>query len=318
MLLIQMYFGYKGDNQLITLSPLLLNTSTLWTKLQLLLNCLSYGPLFLCAFTWLLPAHHYPAIPLTHSIGPHHKRKVAIIGGIAVLVVLFGRVPLGMMCEYGAKEALAAGDYNQALILLNSAYFFNPELEQVAYYHIEQGQAQYFLSPAHLTTDSRIYLAATYRSQGDYLDSYQQLLAVWHIHPTAPWLADEMDRTLERLIETRRPLRGSVTNRINANEAALPWLHVLLKIDPSNSYALYVMGRIQYDLHNYQMCIVSLSSLLRVDPKDNIRSSIYTYMALSESALGDDVGARLLLFKAVSLDPDYHNNTAREELSGLH
>src|SRR5450631_309070 len=43
MLLMQMYFGYKGDNQIIMLNPLTLNISTLWAKLQLLLNCLSYG-----------------------------------------------------------------------------------------------------------------------------------------------------------------------------------------------------------------------------------------------------------------------------------
>ncbi len=318
MLLIQMYFGYKGDSQIIMFNPLTLNTSTLWTKLQLLLNCLSYGPSLLCVLAWLLPAYRHSTIPFVHSPGQDRKRKLAIIWGIAILVVLFGRVPLGMTCEYVAKEELAAGDYNLALILLNSARFLNPELEQVAYYHIEQGQAQYFLSSAQLTADSRIYLAATARSQGDYLDAYQQLLAVWHTYPTAPWLVDEMDSTLEHLIEARRPLRGSINNRISADEGALPWLHVLLKVDPANPYALYVTGRIQYDLHNYQMCIVYMSALLQTAPKDNIRSSIYTYMALSEARSGNNVQARLLLFKAISLDPDYHNNTAREELSGLH
>jgi tetratricopeptide (TPR) repeat protein len=223
-----------------------------------------------------------------------------------------------MVCKYVAKEELTVGDYNQALVLLNSARFFNPEFEQDASYHIEQGQAQYFLSSPQLTPDSRIYLAATSRSQGDYLDAYQQLLAVWHTYPTVPWLVDEMDTTLEHLIEARRPLRGSITNRISADEGALPWLHVLLKVDPSNSYALYATGRIQYDLHNYQLCIAYMSTLLQIDPKDNIRSSLYTYMSLSETGLHNDEMARLLLFKAVSLDPDYHNNTAREELSGLH
>jgi tetratricopeptide (TPR) repeat protein len=318
MLLIQMYFGYKGDNQIIMLNPFILNVSMLWKKLQLFLNCLSYGPLVLCALAWLLPAYRHSIIPLVHSAGPGYKRKLAIIWGIAILVVLFGRVPLGMACEYVAKEELSVGNYNLALVLLNSAHFLNPELEQVAYYHIEQGQAQYFLSSARLTTDSRIYLAATARAQGDYLDAYQQLLAVWHTYPTAPWLVDEMDSTLEHLIEARRPLRGSIPSRISADEGALPWLRALLKVDPANSYALYVTGRIQYDLHNYQMCIVYMSALLQTDPKDNIRSSVYTYLALSEARSGNNVLARLLLFKAISLDPDYHNNTAREELSGLH
>jgi hypothetical protein len=318
MLLIQMYFGYKGDNQIIMLNPLTLNISTLWTRLQLLLNCMSYGPLLLCVFTWLLPAYRHPAIPLAHAVASGPKRKWVLAWSISVLIILFGRIPLGIVCEYVAKEELAVGNYNLALLLLNSARFFNPELEQVASYHIEQGQAQYFLSPDQLTTESRIYLAATYRAQGDYLDSYQQLLAAWYAHPTLPWVVDEMDRTLERLIEIRRPLRGSIINRISADDSALPWLYVLLKVDPSNLYALYVVGRVEYDLHNYPMCIAYMSDLLPLDPKEAIRSSIYTYMALGETGLGNDAVARLLLFQAISLDPGYHNNTAREELSGLH
>ncbi|MBA2395714.1 MAG: hypothetical protein H0V70_23545 [Ktedonobacteraceae bacterium] len=317
MLLIQMYFGYKGDTQIIVLNPFTLNISTLWTKLQLLLNCISYAPLLLCVFTWPLSAYHHPAL-LAPSIGSASKRKLVLSWSIIALVILFGRSPLGMMCEYAAKEELAPGNYNLALLLLNSARFFNPDLEQAAYYHIEQGQAQYFLSPTQLTTDSRIYLAATYRTQGDYLDSYQQLLAVWHTHSTVPWVVDEMDKTLERLIEVRRPLRGSIADRMSADDSALPWLHIFLKIDPSNFYALYTTGRVQYDLHNYPTCIVYMSALLSLNPNDTIRSSIYTYMALSETGLGNDGNARLLLFQAISLDPGYHNNTAREELSGLH
>jgi tetratricopeptide (TPR) repeat protein len=223
-----------------------------------------------------------------------------------------------MLCEYVAKEDLSAGSYSQALTLLNYARFFNPMFEQVAYYHIEQGQAQYFLSPTQLTTDSRAYLASRYLSQGDYLDAYQQLLASWHTYPTVSWLVDEIDTTLESSLEARRPLRIMVTNSINADDTALPWLHMLSKIDPSNSYAIYTTGRIQYDLHNYQGCIVYMSVLLQSNVKDNIRSSAYTYMALSESGLGNYAMARLLLLNAISLDPGYHNNVAREELSGLH
>ena len=131
--------------QFVLLNPLTLNISTLWERLQLLLNCISYGPLFLCAITWLLSGYRCPQEPQLYSDGSCNKRKLAISCCIAVLLVLFVRVPVGMLCEYVAKEELAAGNYSQALVLLNSAGFFNPELEQVAYYHVEQGQAQYFL-----------------------------------------------------------------------------------------------------------------------------------------------------------------------------
>ncbi len=318
MLLIQQQFGYQGTIQLIMLNPLTLSTSTLWARLQLLLNCTSYGPLFLCTIAWLFPGHRRPQLPQPCSISSGKKRNWVVSCCFAALLLLFVRAPAGMICEYIAKEELTVGNYNQALVLLNSARFFNPEFEQVAYYHVEQGQAQYFLSPGRLTTDSRVYLAETYRIQGDYLDAYQQLLAPWHVYPTVPWLADEIDRTLESSLEFRRPLRRMVTNRINADDTSLPWLHVLIMVDPSNSYATYVTGRIHYDLHNYRGCIADMSTLLQTNSKDNIRSSAYTYMALSETGLGNYATARLLLFKAISLDPGYHNNTAREELSGLH
>ncbi len=317
MLLIQQQFGYQGTIQLIMLDPLTLSISNFWERLQLLLNCVSYGPFCLCAITWLLPGHSYPETSLLYVASSGHKRRLAV-SCCVVLVVLFVRAPVGILCEYLAKEELAAGNYSRALILLNSASFFNPEFEQAAYYHVEQGQAQYFLSPGQLTTDSRVYLAETYRIQGDYLDAYQQLLASWHAHPTVAWVVDEIDSTLESSLEARRPLRGMTTNRIDADDTALPWLQMLSKVDPSNSYAIYVTGRIQYDQHNYQGCIAYMSALLQSSSKDNIRSSIYTYMALSETGLGNYATARLLLFKAISLDPGYHNNTAREELSGLH
>jgi tetratricopeptide (TPR) repeat protein len=217
-----------------------------------------------------------------------------------------------------AKDALAAGNYEQAQVLLNAARFFNPEFEQVAYYHIEQGQAQYFLSGGQLTTDSRVYLAATYRTQGDYLDAYQQLLVAWHAHPTVAWIVDEVDSTLENMIEDRGPLRGLATRRISVDDTALPWLQVIARVDPANSYAIYIIGRIHYDLHDYTSCITYMSTLLQPNAEATIRSSIYTYMALSETGLGNYTSARLLLFKAIALDPGYHNNTAREELSGLH
>jgi len=40
-------------------------------------------------------------------------------------------------------------------------------------------------------------------------------------------------------------------------------------------------------------------------------------MALNDDGLGQYDAARTLLFKAIQFDPNYYNNTAREELSGL-
>lgn len=225
---------------------------------------------------------------------------------------------VGMCCEYAAKEALASGNYSEALSLLDAARMFSPELEQVAHYHSERGQAEYFLAPGQPTLDSQVYLATVYREQGDYLEAYQQLLGVWRLASTASWVVDEMDVTLEELTESLRPLRGISTKRVASDDAALPWLQILSKVDPSNVYGLYMMGRIQYDLHNYTACDNSMSLVRQRSTDAAIQSSAYTYSALCENGLGQYAAARQLLFKAVALDPNYHNNTAREELSGLH
>ncbi len=319
VLLVQQHFGYQATTQLLPLNPLKLSTSTFIGRLQLLLNQLSFGPLFLCVCAMLIPGYSF-----FHVLSMHPAiclrwynlvlSAVCVCGLVAILI----RAPVGMLCEYAAKEVLSSGNYTWALKLLNAAHSFTPELEQVAYYHRERGEAQYFLSPDQPTVDSRVYLAATYREQGDYLDAYQQLLVVWRANPAVPWVVDEMGATLEDLTEAARPLRGVPLTRRANDDTALPWLQTLIKVDPSNIYGFYFAGRIQYDLHNYTTCIAYMSSVIHLSSEAAIQSSAYTYIALSEAGLGNYAESRLFLFKAVSLDPNYHNTTAREELSGLH
>lgn len=315
-LLMQQHFGYQATTQLFPFSPLTLQTSTLAGRLQLLLDQVSPGPpvLSVCAgcvyrFSLRRPAGR------AGSVGWYSLFCGACV---CILLVMLMRAPSGMLCECAAKEALASGNYSGALSLLDAARMFAPELEQVASYHSERGQAQYFLAPAQPTLDSQVYLARVYREQGDYLEAYQQLLGVWRIAPSVSWVIDEMDVTLESLTESLRPLRGISTKRVASDDAALPWLQILIKVDPSNIYGLYMAGRIQYDLYNYTACIDYMSLVIQKCADAAVQSSAYTYSALSEAGLGHYAVERLQLFKAVSLDPNYHNNTAREELSGLH
>jgi hypothetical protein len=315
---IQQHFGYQATTQLLPLSPLALQTSNFIDRLQLLLNQRSAGPPVLCMCVGLLPAHRISRAAVTRSI--HSSRWLHLFCGVGVcgLLVMLMCVPMGMCCEYAAKQALASGNYSEALSLLDAARAFSPDFEQVARYHSERGQAQYFLAPAQPTLDSQVYLATVYREQGDYLEAYQQLLGVWRSVPAASWAIDEMDVTLEELAESLRPLRGTSTKRVASDDAALPWLQILSKVDPSNVYGLYMTGRIQYDLHNYTACDNSMSLVRQRSSDAAVQSSAYTYSALCEEGLGQYAVARQLLFKAVALDPNYHNNTAREELSGLH
>ncbi|HEV2660581.1 MAG TPA: tetratricopeptide repeat protein [Ktedonobacteraceae bacterium] len=313
---IQQHFGYQATTQLFPFSPSTLQNSPFIGRLQLLLNQGAVGPPVLCVCAGLLPAHHPSRT--TRSIMSLRWLHLFCGGGMCGLLALLMCVPVGMCCEYAAKEELASGNYSEALSLLDAARAFSPDFEQVALYHSERGKAQYFLTPAQPTPDSQVYLATVYREQGDYLEAYQQLLGVWRSLPTAPWVLDEMDVTLEDLTESLRPLRGISTKRVASDDAALPWLQILTRVDASNVYGLYMTGRIQYDLHNYTACLNSMSLVIQHSTDAAVQSSAYTYSGLCENGLGQYAVARQLLFKAVALDPNYHNNTAREELSGLH
>ena len=315
---IQQHFGYQATTQLFPLNPVTLRTSTFACRIELLLNHMLIVLFLFCIGAGLLPACGLFRGPLIRL--PKILRLRYLLSGVCIcmLLTLLLRAPVSLLCEYAAKEMLASGDYANALRILDVARAISPDLELVASYHRERGRAEYFLASAKLTLDSRIYLAEVYREQGNYPAAYQQLLAVWFAVPSAPWLVDEMDVTLEGLTESLRPLRGTSLKRIANDEAVLPWLQTLDRVDSTSMYSPYMAGRISYDLHNYTACIDSMSQVVQRSTDSATQSSAYTYTALCELALGKYADARLFLFKAVALDPDYHNNTAREELSGLH
>lgn len=320
LILIQRHFGYDYPNQLIFIDPFTADTSTIGERIRLLVDVTSIGLLLPCLSAWILLDRRHFSMELPQSTKlrkhPHMMRLAGITIGLTCLVLL-GRPPLATLCQYQAKTSLSTGNYEKALGWLNAAIFLNPDLDQTYYFHVERGEAFYFLAPNQLNDDDRAYLAYIDSQQGDNLDGYQQLLSVWQRNHTAPWIRNEMSYTLERLSEFSQPLKGVSIRRPINDDSSLPWLQLLVQIDPSNTYGQYVVGRIQYDLHNYTGCMLQMSKVMQLSAADNIRSSAYTYMALSYAGLGNYLEERSLLLKAVQLDPGYLNNTAREELSGL-
>jgi tetratricopeptide (TPR) repeat protein len=243
-------------------------------------------------------------------------------------VAVFGRAPASLVCEYQAKVLLAQGNYTQALQWLDRAVALNPLLDRMAYYHVQRGEARYFLQPGQQSDESRLYLTASYLQQKDTLSAYRELFVVWEAHRTVPWVQDEMSTLLTNLAENVRPLSntrgGGLTVQVitpqaeqRNDEVALSWLQVLSYVDPTNVYSPYMIGRITYDLHNYVASGAQMARVITLSPNADIQSSAYTYIALSDAGQGDYIDERTLLLKAVTLDPAYWNNTAREELSGL-
>ncbi len=320
MLLIQRHFGYAGPADRITIDPFLFTDATVLGRLQLLADQVSVGLLLPLIASWLLfECRRVAKVPL-HT----HNKNVALkygwlVAGLCLLIVLLGRGPTATVCDFEASQSLSSGNYTKALIWLNWAQTLNPALLQVASFHIERGQALYFLHPKQITDEGHVYLASVYRSQKDFIDAYQELLSVWQAHSTTPWMVSEMSITIERLAEFTSPLNNApVMLRPDNDDSALVWIKLLTKVDTTNLYGQYVDGLIMYDLHNYSSCTAQMKIVLNGKPSADLHSSAITYIALSDIRVGDFREGRTLLFDALKFDPSYRNNTAREALSGLY
>jgi hypothetical protein len=61
-----------------------------------------------------------------------------------------------------------------------------------------------------------------------------------------------------------------------------------------------------------------MDKVIQLSHSEDIQSNAYSYIGLSVAQKGDIAQARTILLYATKLDPNFHNDTAREELSGLH
>jgi tetratricopeptide (TPR) repeat protein len=349
-LLIGLHLGYAVINPLIPITnPLALDPLSLSTRFTLLIDQVGVGVflpfvsaallvaarnLFTMAPTSDEASQLVPGGSAEASVAPllwyttngtaattgrsrrWHRWVTACV--IVLLLVIFGRAPLAFVCNDQARDALYAGDYAEAERWLNYASVLNPTLEMLFSYHNARGQAWYFLHPNQQNVDSRAYLASVYLEQKDYLAAYQELQRTWQRGGHAPWLVDQMSVILMQLatVSLPHPTTASL-QRPAEDSAALAWFNQLLDVDRNNIFGQYMVGRIQYELHNYSQCEAAMRRVIALSQSTNVLSSAYTYLALSSDGQGDYAEARTYLLQAVSLDPKYRNNTAREELSGL-
>ena len=318
ILLVKTHLGYGVADQFFPIQSLTFHPLNVSERFGLLLDHSNIG-LFLPLVSIAILLSERVLQPGNRIPTDHGKRgsmMLAVLSGILTIIVL-GRGPTAFLCTYQAEHSLSAGNYNAALQLLDAAHLLNPSLDQLAAYHIERGQAWYFLHPQQPDLESRAYLAAYYRQQNDLLSSYQELMEARLQYPHTQWLTDEISLSIERLAELSTPLKGQQTDLLDNDTSALSWLYQLAQIDPTNIYAHYTIGRILYDIHDYSDSEVQMRSVLALNALNDVQSSAYTYMALSKVSLGDDRAAREYLFKAQDLDPEYRNNMARQSISGL-
>jgi tetratricopeptide (TPR) repeat protein len=318
-MLLQQRIGYATAAKLIGMDVLNLSTESIQSRAVLLLDQVSIGPILLVGCC--LGLIGFRALYRGPRDGRGRRfRPLLFVGLCAALLIAMvglGRSLAANVCNYEAKAALSLGDYASALKWLDDARFLDPAFDNLAYYHRERGQALYGLHPTELGDEMRVYLASVYREQGDPFDAYQELLASWHSRPSL-WVNEEMGLALERLSQYTQQKNAPPIQRASNDVSALPWLQLLAQLDDTNVYAQYVVGSIDYEQNNYGTVITQMLQVVHLNHNGDVQSSAYTYMALSLLDRGDIVNARKLLAVAIRLDPYYHNNTAREALSGLH
>lgn len=317
-LLIYQHFTYTFSNDLIQFKPLQLSSSSLLERIQVLIDQMAIGQLLPLLCGWLLISCQFRSpYPARRLIRRTHSVRGLI--GVAIALCILGRAPLATLCDLQAKNQLLAGNYQTANHWLDMAILLNPTFEQVSYYHIQRGWAQYFLQPGLQGPDSLSYLAAVYLQQGNLAGANQQQLIIQQLQKQRPsWSIAQQSLVLANLAEMLQQRSGPPIQRLQFNENALPWLYNLIETDHTNVYGHYATGLIEYQQHDYSICIQQMIEVLRLSSNSDIRSWAYTYIGLSTEALGDPIAGRNFLFQAEALDPLYHNALAREELSGLH
>ncbi len=320
MLLIIGHYNYRVGAQTVVIKPFVLNIALVGDRFSLLVNQLSFGMLLPCVCSVLLLSYKRSLGSTKISV----RSKVIWSIGTLVFILLVGRATLGVACQKLAEQSLDMGNYSDALTWLDRAVKLNPTLDTVTFYHVDRGAALYFLHPNRLNADSHVYLASMYIGRKNFVQAYQQMSPLVSSQGNvASWVNDEMSFTLEELVENSGPLKQrdpSLGNPLlgNANDdATLQWLQPLASLYPNNLYAIYMLGRVHYELRNYSLCLIQMHAITHLSSDTDLLSSAYTYVALSDIEQGNYALGRAELLTAIQLDPNYRNTSAREEMSGI-
>jgi tetratricopeptide (TPR) repeat protein len=316
------HFGYASAPEFIPILPFSLHQLHMTGRATILSDQAGIG-LFMpviCTLIMLMARSFLSRSQLIIAALPQfmrRRRRIMLCGAVLLALILLGRAPAALASEYQAEHMLNIGNYANALSWLDRAQLLNPSFDMLPEYHIKRGQALYFQHPRKPDVESKTFLGNYYLTQNDVYTSYQVLKNVWNTYPHTTWLRDEMSLTLAQLAETRNPLKGIKQLRLIRDEPALPWLDEILSIDQNNFYAQFTAGRILCELHNYAACEAHMRMVLNINKSFELQSAAYTYIAISKFGLGDFSNAREYLYKAQDFDPTYHNNTARQYMSGM-
>lgn len=259
-----------------------------------------------------------------------YRRWLLPIAAMSFGLFLFARGPVGVWFHEQGKNALDAGNYQSALVWFKRAKSLLPALDALPSFHAERGEALYQLGNTN-TLDSGLYLTQHDRDLG----AYTQALAIdeqlAQQYPGDALINHDTVISLKLLLFS---FAGSVNAQLPPDAAALviqsqlvayasedqalPYLNELTQRQPDGVFAFYLRGRINFAQGAYESAEADFQQAIRLSTDREMLSTSYTYLSFCHTALGDYTGARTLLLKAVKLDDQYFNTTAREAASGLH
>jgi hypothetical protein len=233
-----------------------------------------------------------------------HRRVAPLLAAVATLAVLGAAAP-GVVAWYAQSSATAAaqrGDTRAALSGLDLAVRLVPSLTQDPDYELARGtallQAGNRLSAPAMFVQSRASAAAA--------DRPRELVQLAEAHRRAP--GDTV--ILEEL-------RARSIDFASRSHDPSPLLALGPKVG-DDVLVQYVMGRLFYDLGNYDHAIQSFRHAMQLTPDPDVLSSAHTYIGLADLQLGRPDQAKHELILAIQLDSTGSNGLARSTATGLY
>jgi tetratricopeptide (TPR) repeat protein len=229
----------------------------------------------------------------------HRLPLVAALLVVAGLGALVGRgVAAVTLSERGAGLA-RAGDYRVASSLLTTAGRLDPSLARDEAYELAVGQAL-LASGRHGDALALLADAELRGETGDAPGQVAELTDAVRRAPGDPVLVEQLRQATWRLAlvgDDPRPIR-TLGPRTTADE--------------------YTEGRVLYDRSAYADALTCFQRVLTLTGQPDVRSSAYTYIALSEAKLGRAGPARRDMVAAVLADTGTNNVQARSLALGLY
>ena len=242
-------------------------------------------------------------VALLRGLRTDRRLRWGSLAFAVVLAILLGRGAFANYIASSAEQASRAGEYSRATQLFDYAQRLNPLLRYNANFELGLGQAL----GASGDSSSPLALYAQSKALGTQNDTVDQLADLQQAATAAP---SNLVIVQELISQARKAAlvdhnRGLMQAIVSQPYGDLPAAH-------------YALGRILYKGGDFDHAIDQFLRTVQLTNDPNVRSSAYTYISLSETAMGRDSDARSHLLTAIALDTEYNNSLARSLAAGLY